>query len=394
MEKISEHSPITVRVRLALPEVEQPPSDLLFTDNSPFVTSEFTLADLYGDTIIDPNPDVDMSLSGDEHAMKEPIAFKEISWSQTNGPVKAVKSVMDEEGCEGITEDSAASKAELSDNSCSNQTSVFLSSEGGPPSSASVSSDTVAYCAAEESNHEGTNGVVSEWNDSNESDKMKQLLKKPGNGLANKFKSAVSAAEGVESSAVAKTEQLVNNQKKYLDCDRTGSPSFSSFRSTSSNQSTLLSVTPERNDQRKIEVQNQNLAIVQLKTPAILPQSKVKQVFKSVLTGDGAEARAPLLVSSAGRQSGSPVRVHSAEDAVSSSGQQQLVTLAVSDSFKLRLPGHLLNSGNAGGAANSTHDLLGLVHHKTSSLPRDGESSDLNPLRMTGRVFNEKMTLF
>lgn len=388
-EQLTEHSPIAVHVRLTLPDLHQPPSDLLFSDTSPFVTSEFTLADIYGDSIIDPNPD--NTINSEERQSKSPEpASRDVSWRQSNGPVKLEKIIsfnaITEDGgnlLENVDDTSKSNtfKGELSENSSSNQTSVFLSSEGGPPSATSVNSDIAILSATDESNHEVTNGVISECNDSNESDKLKLVQKKTGS-TPTKCKPALNSLESsnISTSTIIKVDPVVNSQKIYSE--RSISPSFPSL-STSQQQSRLISFLPlEKPEQKKADIPNQNVAIVQLKSPTVLRKSKVQQVLKSVLTTDGTEVRTPLLVTQTSRQGGSPVRktdtlrVRGVEDIVTASGQQQqLVTLAMSDSLKLRLHGHLLGGGG-GTASSSTHDLLGLVHQKalpTATVPRDGK---------------------
>lgn len=355
-----------MHVRLSLPDFHQPPSDLLFNDASPFVTSDFTLADIYGDSIINPNPDFDLSMNIDDQRSKSPVACNDIGWSQTNGPIKLEKSF---NNSMDVAENSTF-KGELSENSSSNHTSVFLSSEGGPPSATSVNSDIVTFCSAEESNHEATNGVISECNDSNSSDKLRQVQKKNGNGLANKSKSIVNSIENscIATSTVIKVESMLNNQKVY--CERPASPSFPSL-SASPQQPRLISTS---HPTTILSLDKTGNSIVQLR------QSKVKQVLKSVLTTDVADVkvRTPLIVTQGGspvRKAGDALRVRGVEDVVTASGQQQqLVTLAMTDSFKLRVHGHL-PGGATGTAGGSTHDLLGLMHQKTlpsTTLPRDG----------------------
>lgn len=371
-EQLTEHSPIAVHVRLTLPDLHQPPSDLLFSDTSPFVTSEFTLADIYGDSIIDPNPDNDSGMNNEPKRSKSP----DVLWRQSNGPVKLEKTIMEDVNLvENMDETSKSFKGELSENSSSNQTSVFLSSDGGPPSAASVNSDIAILSNTDESNHEATNGVISECNDSNESDKLKQAQKKSGN-TPTKSKPLLNSVES-GTSTIIKVDP--NSQKIYSE--RSISPTLSTPQQPNSR---LISFLPlEKPEQKKSDTPNQNVAIVQLKSPTVLRQSKMQQVLKSVLTTDGTEVRAPLLVTQTSRQGGSPVRktdtlrVRGLEDIVTASGQQQqLVTLAMSDSLKLRLHGHLLGGG-AGTASSSTHDLLGLVQQKalpTASVPRDGKN--------------------
>lgn len=248
--RLTDGAPIMVQVLPPLPPPS--PSDLVFNDASLFTTSEFTLSDLYGDSLLpDSRLDIELGISPNN------------SWRNTNGPTDKLFD-------NASNSDSPILTSKSSDSS-SNHTSVFTPSTGTPNSLHSCNDD---------SNHaiSGTNGV--EWNDSNSNEK--QLLKMDDFKVEKRMGSSVFTLKNV----MNEKRIFVTAEKQQMYRAVTPPPLNTTSQSP---QKGSIYIPISSSQQVKKRPEGQGLAVVQVRAPNV-----VRQVIGRV--GPDGLSRPPLLV--------------------------------------------------------------------------------------------------